>query len=227
MEYMYLLLCILLFIPWGIIYYFNSELRRKMLLSGLIAIPFGVVNIWYRIDYWDPPEILFLYIISLEDMLFGFTITGISIAIYDALFTKELIIAGKKRTKTLLFLFPLFIMSFFLLNNVLGINSMFMWSIPMFVFAIIIIIIRNDLLIPSIVTGTLVTIIIIPIYILLFNYVAPDYWDTYWYLTDTKYDIKIFGNVLIVELMQYFSYGCFTGIVYDFTKGKRKIAKKF
>jgi hypothetical protein len=61
----------------------------------------------------------------------------------------------------------------------------------------------------------------------LFNFVAPNYWDTYWYLTDTKYDIKIFGNVLIVELMQYFSYGCLAGIIYLFAKGLKTEVRKF
>ena len=224
---MYLWICVLLFIPWSIIYLLKPNLRNRMIKSGLIAAPFGVIDdIWFRLDYWNAPEILFKYPIALEDILFAFVTTGIAISIYDAIFTKEQLIFYKKKTKVTLSFFPIIIVCFILLNNVLGLNSMYMWAIPIFIIAVIIIFFRKDLLIPSLVTAILLTLIVIPIYMLLFNVFAPNFWDTYWFLADTKHGITIFGNVALLELLYYFSYGCLAGIIYDYTKGTKKIPNK-
>ena len=164
LEYMFLWICVLLFIPWALIYFPNKHLRSRMLKAGVIAIPFGVVDMWFRIDYWHAPEVLFWHVISFEDVLFGFFTTGICVSIYDAIFTKKQVQTEKAQRKISMLLFPLIIISFFVLNNGLGLNSMFMWAIPMAVAALVIIIFRRDLLIPSIVTASLMTLIAIPIY---------------------------------------------------------------
>lgn len=227
LDYMYLWICVLLFIPWVIIYLLKPKLRNRIVKSGFIAIPFGVIDdIWFRLDYWNAPEILFKYPIALEDVLFAFVMTGVSVSIYDAIFTKEQLICYKKRTNLSLSFFPIIIFCFIILNNVLGLNSMYMWALPMFAFAVVIIFFRRDLAIPSLVTGILLTLITIPIYMLLFNIFAPKFWDTYWFLAGTKHGITIFGNVPLLELLHYFSFGCLAGIIYDFSKGTKKVHNK-
>jgi len=198
-----------------------------MIISGLVAAPLGVIHIWWRIDYWSPPELFFFSIISLEDMIFGFVSTGISFTIYDAIFTKEKIKLKNNKKKTYLSYCLIIIASFFLLNNGLGLNSMFMFSIPTLAFSAIMIIQRKDLLVPSILSGFLSVIIVIPLYIILFNYIAPNYWNTYWHLADTKLGLTIFGNVPVLELLWYFSWGCFAGISYDFAKGTKNSKNNF
>ena len=173
MEFMYLWLGVSFLVPWLIIYIKRPLLRSRMIKSGLIAAPFGFIeDVWFRVDYWNAPEIFSMYPIDIEDIIFAFFSTGITIAIYDAIFTKKQVVHYKKRTTLTLIFMPLIILSFYILQNVLGINSMYMWSIPMFVVAFIVILIRRDLLIPSIVTAFLVTLIMIPIYIILFNIIC-------------------------------------------------------
>ena len=59
-KYMYLYICLLLFIPWTIIFYTKKNFRSRMIKAGLLAAPFGVINMWFRIDYWYAPEVLLL-----------------------------------------------------------------------------------------------------------------------------------------------------------------------
>lgn len=225
-TYSYFLLGVFLAIPWLLIFYFKKNLRRRILIASCIGAPFAFINSWFRLDYWNPPELFFFYIMSIEDILFAFTTTGISFTIFDALFTQQQVKAYKSR-KNLSYLFiPIIIGSFFFLQNYLGLNSMFMWAIPMIVLAIVVVIIRKDLFIPSILSAILSMLIAIPIYIILFNYISPDYWDKYWYLKGTKYETSILGNVPLMELLWYFSWGCFSGVMYDFAKGTKKIPNK-
>lgn len=226
LEYMYLWICLLLFIPWAIIYLYTPQLRNRMIKSGLIAIPFGVTHLWFRVDYWQPPEVLFLYIISLEDILFGFVTTGIGISVFDALFTSKQVKLVKDRKKIALSFFPIIVVSFFILKNGVGFNSMFMWVTPVILAALVIIIMRKDLLIPSLVTAFVMTLFALIIYIILFNYISPKFWDTYWLLANSKYGITVFDNVPVLELLWYFSYGLISGIMYDFTKGTKKVPNK-
>ncbi|AUC84501.1 hypothetical protein CW731_03945 [Polaribacter sp. ALD11] len=228
MEYMYLLVCVLLFIPWLIIFYSKNNLRNRMIKAGLMAAPFGIINMWFRLDYWNAPEIyLFYNLISIEDAIFGFITTGISVSIYDSIFTKEHIKFENSRHKIiLLFLFIIFA-SFFVLNNAMGVNSMFMFCIPLLVLTTYItIIVRRDLLIPSLVTGVFCVLIAIPIYMFSFNYIAPDFWNTYWFLSGKKYGWTVFGNVPVLELLWYFSWGSFSAVLYDYGKGTKKVVKK-
>ncbi len=223
---MYLWLGVSFIIPWGIIYYLKPQYRSRMLKTGLIAAPFGFIeDYWYRVDYWNPPELFDMYPIDIEDIIFAFLSTGITIAIYDALFTEKQVKHYKPRPKLAVFFMPLIVAAFFLLHNVLGINSMYMCAIPFFVVAFFVVLMRRDLLIPSIASAFLVTLIMIPIYMVLFNVIHPTFWDKYWFLIDTKHGITILGNVALLELLYYFSFACLAGIMYDFAKGTKKVYK--
>ncbi|TMM31400.1 hypothetical protein FDT66_05395 [Polaribacter aestuariivivens] len=225
-TYSYFLLGVFLAIPWVLIFYFKKNLRRRMLIASTIGAPFAFINSWFRIDYWNPPELFFFHIMSIEDILFAFTTTGISVTIFDALFTEKQVQTEKPRTTLSYIFIPFIILSFFFLHNYLGINSMFMWAIPMIFLAIVVVIMRNDLFIPSLFSAILSMLIAIPIYIILFNYISPNYWDKYWYLNGTAYDTSILGNVPLMELLWYFSWGCFSGVMYDFARGTKKIPNK-
>ena len=226
-KYGYLYISIIFFIPWILIYYYNSNLRNRMIKAGLMAVPFGALNIWYKEDYWNAPEILtFFSIISIEDMLFAFVTTGISVTLYDVLFTEKQIEIEPKRTKQILYFFISIMICFFILREILEINTMFMFAIPLIISTIIILLKRRDLLIPSIVTTLLFSSLSIIIYILLFNYILPNFWNTYWYLSNKEIGWTIFGNVPVLEVLWYFSWGCFSSVLYDYGKGTKKIPNK-
>jgi hypothetical protein len=223
-RYTYLFISLFLFIPWFIIIFKRPDLRRKVIKTSLIGGVAGLIaNFWYFRDYWRPPSLFGNTVISIEDFLFGFLITGIAASIYDPVFNKKYVKKHKKRKKFFGNLFLIGVIILFIFNNWLGINSIFVSSFAFLGFSIIIVSIRKDLIIPSIVSGLLVTLIIIPIYIILFNYISPTYWDKYWLLANTSFGIEILGNIPVTELIWYFTWGCFAGISYDFVSGSEKV----
>ena len=226
-KYGYLYISFIFFIPWFLIYYYNSNLRNRMIKAGLMAIPFGALNLWYKEDYWNAPEIYVLFnIISIEDILFAFITTGISVTLYDVFFTEKQVEFEPKKTKQIWFFFFFIMTSFVILREVLKINSMFMFAIPLIISAIIVIIKRRDLLIPSIFTALIFSALSIVIYIILFNFILPDFWTTYWFLSEKEIGWTIFGNVPVLEVLWYFSWGCFSAVLYDYGKGTKKVLKK-
>lgn len=223
-RYTYLFISLFLFIPWFIIIFKRPDLRRKVIKTSLIGGVAGLIaNFWYFRDYWRPPSLFGNTVISIEDFLFGFLITGIAASIYDTVFNKKYVKKYKKRKKFFGNLFLIGVIILFIFNNWLGINSIFVSSFAFLGFSIIIVSIRKDLIIPSIVSGLLVTLIIIPIYIILFNYISPTYWDKYWLLANTSFGIEVLGNIPVTELIWYFTWGCFAGISYDFVSGSEKV----
>lgn len=226
-KYGYLYISIILFIPWILIYYLNSNLRNRMIKAGLMAIPFGALNLWYKQDYWNAPEVfIFFSVISIDDILFAFITTGISVTIFDVLFTEKQVVVGQKKYKEVFYFFCFIMISFVILREGLGINSMFMFAIPLLISTLIVLINRKDLFIPSVVTTLLFSVLSILVYVLLFNYMLPDFWDTYWFLINTKIGWQIFGNVPVLEVLWYFSWGSFSAVLYDYGKGTKKIPNK-
>jgi hypothetical protein len=61
---------------------------------------------------------------------------------------------------------------------------------------------------------------------ILFNIIAPDFWNNYWFLAETKHGITILGNVPVLELLYYFSFASTCAIMYDFVKGTKKVPNK-
>jgi len=187
--------------------------------TGLIA------EFWYFKDYWQPPLLLGQSVVSFEDFLFGFLITGIAISIYNTIFTAKSIQQEKNRKLFFGFLFLFGIACLLVFNNWIGFNSIFVSSLAFIIFSAVMVFMRNDLLIPSVMSGVLVLIIIIPIYAIIFNVISPDFWDTYWLLADTKFGITVLGNIPVTELLWYFSWGCLAGIGYDFAYGYKKVTR--
>lgn len=99
-RYTYLFISLFLFIPWFIIIFKRPDLRRKVIKTSLIGGVAGLIaNFWYFRDYWRPPSLFGNTVISIEDFLFGFLITGISASIYNTAFNKKYVKKHKKRKK--------------------------------------------------------------------------------------------------------------------------------
>ena len=223
-KYGYLWISVILFIPWLLLFYYHKNLRRRMVLSGLIFAPFGTLNLWFKQDYWNAPEVyIFFSVISIDDILFAFITTGIGVAIFDALFTEKQVKQEKSRINILWISLIIVMISWYILREVIGINSMFMFAIPVLISTVIFIIIRKDLLIPSLITTLITTGIAIITYIILFNYLLPKFWSTYWFLWGKEYGWTIFGNVPVLEVLWYFSWSSLAAVLYDFGKGTKKI----
>lgn len=224
-KYGYLFLGIFLFLIWILFYVLRKDLRRKQLkvswLGGLAGL---IAEYWYFKDYWHPYSILGRKIVSPEDFIFGFTITGISVVVYDVFFKAkdEVYVVNNKKIFGNMFL--LGIGSLFLFNIFLGYNSIFVSSITFIILTLYMLSKRVDLLKEAFFSGLFVLIMMLGVYHILFNLIFLDFWDKCWLLAKTKYGITIYGNIPLTEMIWYFTWGSFSGVAYNFASGKKKIA---
>lgn len=202
-----------------------------MLIFGLIMAPFGTFmeEIWHLKDYWDPPYLIHFPYFILEDTIFSFLITGISVGIYDFLFVKNYEVLDNKKVihkyaALSLLVFEILILLVF--TNYLGYNSIIVCSFSFMFFAILMILFRRDLFLPSILSGIFVLLIILPTYAFLVNYLSPNYVDDYFFLSNTNLGKTILGNIPLTEIFWYFSWGCCCSVLYDFQRNHKKIYKK-
>ncbi|OYU80138.1 MAG: hypothetical protein CFE23_10470 [Flavobacterium sp. BFFFF1] len=225
-QYIYLFLGLFLAVLWLIIYFHKKDLRRKMLKSSLIGGFSGfIAEYWYLRDYWRPPTVLGNAVISVEDFLVGFVIIGISMSIYNFVFRQNEIEATPTRKGTFYILFAIGIVAMVSLPP-MGFNSMLVSPISFICFTLFILFQRPDLLKKAILSGILLLAIAFPIYVILFELIAPDYWNKYWLLPDTKLGIRCYGTIPWIEIIWYFSWGSFGGVCYDFYSGTKPVPAK-
>ncbi len=223
-KYIYLIWALLLGIIWLVIIAIRKDLVRKMIKPSLLGGIMGILaEFWYFKDYWRPPSILGQGVASIEDFLVGFFITGIAVSIYDMVFGFKNISGKKPHRLFFSLLFVLGISSLMILNIWVGINSILVSEAAFLLCTIIIILMRKDLLRPALMSGLLMVLVILPIYVLLFDVLSPNFWHLYWLVNQTKFDILVFGDIPLTELFWYFSWGCFCGIGHNFYSGTKKV----
>ena len=223
-KYGYLFLGIFLFLIWTSFYALRKDLRRKLIKVSLFGGFAGfIAEYWYFKDYWHPYSIIGRKIISPEDFIFGFTITGISVVVCDIFFkTKDQdFVVNSKKIFGMMFLIG--VGSLFLFNIFLGYNSIFVSSITFIILTLYMLSKRSDLLKEAFFSGLFVLIILFAVYHILFNLIFLDFWDKCWLLANTKYGITIYGNIPLTEMIWYFTWGSFSGVAYNFASGKKKI----
>ena len=96
-RYIYLVSNLFLLILWLTFYLLRPDLRKKMILVGLLGSPFGPISeFFYARDYWAPQYALgFPWVI--EDFLFGFLAGSGASTAYQAFLRRK--IGSKKFTE--------------------------------------------------------------------------------------------------------------------------------
>lgn len=220
--YAYPIAIIVLFFTWIALFKLRKDLRKKMILSGVAMVPTTLLEYWCKRDYWNPPGPYFLEYISIENILFFFFTTSISVSIYDVLFQKKNVKIKKRKTALLYIYIISIILSLFFFTDYLQINSILVICAVTFLFTITMLFFRKDLLIPCLITGFIITLYAIVLYHFLFNVLFTQYWDKYWLLNNTAIGIKVFGNIPVTELLWYFTWSCFCSVAYNFSGGHIK-----
>ena len=228
-EYTYLVGSLITILIWFILYYFRKDLRKEMIVMGSIVMILGLIMeafVWTK-DWWRPVTITGS-LIGVEDLLFGFGIGGVSAVIYEELFKKRLVFRKKTdhhHTKQLIFLLALSV----ILGNSsyfgLGYNSAISWVIAIMIPTIIMYILRPDLILDSVVTGSLLAFFgFIEAFVL--NLIEPGFVYNWW-LFESLSGIVIL-ELPLEDIIWFFTAGLFVGIIYEFWQGGRlqKIKKK-
>ena len=227
-HYAYLALDIPFIIAWILIFIFSKSTRKEQLTMSLLFLPTGTISeLLYFQDYWNPASILSANIgpihFLFEDFIFSFAIMGIGVVIFNIIF---------KRLKYEL-LKPVNGAFFFILQAVIavlmslilffffGINSIFATSFGFLSSAILILILRKDLIFNSIMSGILMASLMFACYLSLIYLVAntENLLRQGWLIYGTPLDIRIF-HVPLTEIIWGFAFGMFIGPLYEFISGK-------
>lgn len=221
-RYAYLCLDISLAILTGISLYIRKDIASKIFKLSVLGGVAGLVSeLFYFRDYWRPPTIVGTGKISPEDFIFGFTITALSLGIYPLISHRTFAKSDKPNHKNLYaLLFVSGLMALLICNVYLGINSIFVSSVSFLCFSVIIVTVRRDLLKPALLSAVLLTVAVTCIYIFLFDFISPRFWDNYWLLDNTKWNMRMFGNIPLTELIWYFSWISLASVSYPFASGR-------
>jgi hypothetical protein len=219
-RYVYLVLSAVFFVVWGIFYILRKDLRKTLLIAGVAGLITGpIAELWYFQDYWHPLAVVGT-MPFVEDALFGFSVSGISVAIYNVIFNQknnqEIQVRRKNFIYTSIILSVLFLIVF---ATILKINSIFVSAFTFVLFTVYILIQRPILMKRSLVSGFALMIVAFLIYCPLFTFWVPDYWQKYWLLAKTPYGIT-FLRIPLTELLWYFTWGCFAGAGYTYVTEK-------
>ena len=220
---LYLLLAFYFTVWFSLLYLARPDMRsalRKAAVVGAIIGP--LAEVWYFADYWKPQMLFGQAIVGIEDVLVGASLMGLGIGLYNAVFARQDVKAGPRRLREFVLVFLLGLALLVIGTTVMGINSVLSSIVGFCLSAVWIVLRRRDLWAASLATAGMLMVLAAVIYSLLFHIVSPNYWDTYWLLTGTGWDVKIL-DIPLMEMAWYFSWGALAGPAYAFVSGRRKV----
>lgn len=227
----YLVGICMLFIPWGLFYYARRDLRPRILVMSIILLPLAPLGQYYFLkDYWHPPLILPIQIGNsvyggLADFLFAFTTGGIATAAFPVLFHQTTITGKASPRYWIGFAFLVTEgVSVIVLTQFFHVNSIFSSSIGFLFCAVLMIVIRRDLLKSSLISGIISGFTLAGAEGIL-SFIVPLYLSRYWYLYNTKYDFLIFNRIPATELVWGIAFGIVIGPIFDFYRGQTFMTK--
>ncbi len=76
-------------ILWMALYFLNKSTRKLQIFGGLLLLPFAILDIWLRPNYWNPPLLIkVIEPLSIESPLYCFLAGGI-VAVFGSWFIKQ------------------------------------------------------------------------------------------------------------------------------------------
>lgn len=226
-TYAYLLLAVWLLAVWLLIARLRPDLQSTMLRASIVGSALGPLSeLWYFRDYWRPATLLGTGVLSLEDVLFGFGIAGIAVAVADVMLRSRSTARTASRSRLIFLCLLCLLVGGVLLSlgtSVFGFNSIVVSSAIFLGLAVAMLVLRPDLLLHSLVSGAACLACIIPIYFLL-SRLAPTFVEAYWLVAmHPVYGIRILPGLPLSEVLWYVSWGVFAGIVIPWAEGSRKV----
>lgn len=218
----WLVFSLILFVIWLIIFLFRKAVRKEMLWASIFTAPFGLTELLFVPEYWNPPSLFNLAAktgFDIESFIFCFAVGGIGAVIYEYFFK----VKHKKMSKHemhghkyhLLALFsPVFVL--FLLYFLTELNPIYSASISMLIGGIAAILCRHDLK-KKILFGGVLFLVLYFLFFLSFNLIYPGAVSQIWNLNAIS-GILILG-IPLEELLFAFTFGLMWSSVYEHIKG--------
>src|SRR5688572_9454266 len=219
-KYSYLGYSLIFLLVWVVFYILRPDLRHRMVIFSLIITPLGPLSeFWFLRDYWRRPTIMGTPI-SVEDAIFAFAIGGIAYSIYKVFF-KMVVAEGQEQPRRgwlVVAFFLVILIPLLLLTDLLGVNSIFSSTLSLFLIAVLIWILRPDLLKPSLISGILVVVLFFLVYKAM-QVMFPGAIE-YWCMGCNPTGWRISG-INIEELLWDFSWGLAGSVMVEAITGER------
>ncbi len=218
-RFVYLVALIPFCLIWALIFSIRKDLRKEMLFMSTII---GILSLlssyyWWTVDWWRPLTITGTRV-GIEDFIMGFTSGGITASLYEVVFKRGLYKrklhhhAGAGFT-ILLFLSQTIMWLFW----GVGLTSFWASTISMMLTALIIMVVRKDLILTSFLSGVLMVLISFSFYLTIL-FISPQ-WVNQTYLSGLS-GIRII-NIPIEEFIFWFLFGLVFGPLYEYWQGER------
>ncbi|MEK7447533.1 MAG: lycopene cyclase domain-containing protein [Patescibacteria group bacterium] len=217
-RYAYMTGCLIFFIPWTILFWKRKDLRREMLVMGLIA---GIVSYasayFWTMDWWRPQTITGTRL-GIEDFILGISNGGIAAVLYEEIFRKKLY---RKRTKNdkryFYFLVCITFLLFYVFYRVFKTTTFYACIFSLLIYCGFMLITRKDLIFSSLVNGLLMVLIAAPVYSLLIL-LSPGFVNSTYIYKETLTGIRVF-SVPVEEFVFYFVFGFMVALMYEYWHG--------
>jgi hypothetical protein len=210
---------IFLFI-WIIFYVLRQDLRRQMLIFSLIITPLGPLSeFWFLKDYWRRPTVTG-YPIGIEDAIFAFASGGIAYAIYKIFFNTTVIPSAEAARRPWLVIAYVLItfLPLLIFTDLLHVNSIFSSAFSFFLIAVLIWVLRQDLLQPSLLGGILTLLLFYLVYLAM-QVIFPGAIQ-YWCTGCNPSGVRL-SNINIEELLWDFAWGLAGSIMVEAVTGQK------
>jgi len=217
-KYVYLLATVPLFLIWLFLFIKRKDLRREILLIGLLG---GIASVltsyfWWTKDWWQPLTITGTTV-GIEDFITGFTSGGIMAVIYSYVFGKtykNICPPPKPVSSFFVLLFLLCLTGY--LFSVIGITSFWAITISLVLSIAFIVFVREDLFYNALFSGLAMMVISILSYLVIM-YVSSTWIDNTY--LDGLSGLR-FLNVPVEEFIFWFLAGMWAGPFYEYAGGK-------
>jgi hypothetical protein len=194
----------------------RPDLRRFMVIVGILGGIIGVVSeYWYFQDYWRPASLFGTGVYSIEDFLFGFGITAFGAVFpYVALKTKR----APRQKGALARLIAIFVYAILLnivMVDLLHINSILVTYV-LFITLIVAGLLANPAAWKKAVLTMLAGLVISTIiYFVLFGLIDPTYIQRHFLLSGNPYAPTLGGFLPVTEILWYALWGAAIAVVHD------------
>lgn len=225
LRFGYLILVFVGMIFWIIFFITRKDLRVFMVKMGIFYGLLSVVTawIWWTIDWWHPITLTGTRV-GIEDFFTGFGAGPVMAVIYQVFFRKR-IVGQIKKFPLLNFVFCILILlTIDILIRYFGVSSFWSFDIVVLVGVIVMWIARKDLILPSIWSGIVTTLCILPLYWATIIFV-PGWISATYYFENLPTSFLVTG-IPIVELIFWFISGLFIGILSAFTWSGRFVEQE-
>ena len=180
-QFTYLFGASLFIIPWIIFYLYRKDLRPMLYILGGLCVPLGVLAeyLWWTKDWWRPQTITGT-VVGIEDAILSFFSLGVASSLYLVLFRRKWEVAKESKGKKVLFAGIIaFNFGLFCLLFASGINSFITTTVTFALGTAMFLITKRELIIPTLLSGVLMTVAVIPFYLAMIA-VTPNYVEITW-----------------------------------------------